>query len=312
MSSIPIVSIALKKATRALITACWTKKIEFLEAFILVRTVVICMSWAASAWLLSASTGLHSTAITLQIAFSVGLPSDTAALHLAAITMYCAKQPCALPRHVEATLKFPCCSLGGANWWDTLFRGRSHNSLAKKASRSELAPAHLKKWQKNQILTPKTASTIKNESAKPKNWSQNWLQKSCPFRRKEFLMLGFIPFTSAKGKAAPNNSFFEGFFICYSSQITCNDPYCIPCALPNIQGRPGMWPRLSLWFSEPILGAVWRSKFLRVAGVLCGVVLGICECEEVIFGVLYSFVGVALIALVFQRGCWWADELIGR
>ena len=56
-----------------------------------------------------------------------------------------AKQPCALPRHVEATLKFPCCSLGGANWIDTLFRGRSHNSLAKKASCSELAPAHLQK-----------------------------------------------------------------------------------------------------------------------------------------------------------------------
>ena len=72
-----------------------------------------------------------------------------------------AKQPCALPRHVEATLKFPCCSLGGAIWIDTLFRGRSHNSLAKKASCSELAPAHLKKWQKNQILTPKTASNLK-------------------------------------------------------------------------------------------------------------------------------------------------------
>ena len=48
---------------------------------------------------------------------------------------------------------------------------------------------------------------------------------------------------------------------------------------------------------------------MRVAGVLCGVVLGICECEEVIFGVLYSFVGVAL---VFQGACSWADELIGR
>ena len=34
--------------------------------------------------------------------------------------------------------------------------------------------------------------------------------------------------------------------------------------------------------------------------------------EAVIFGVLYSFVAVALIALVFQGGCWWADELIGR
>ena len=81
--------------------------------------------------------------------------------------------------------------------------------------------------------------------------------------------------------------------------------YWCPC--PSRQGRPGMWPRFSVWFSEPILGAVWRSKFLRVAGVLCGVVLGICECEEVIFGVLYSFVGVALMALVFQGACWWVD-----
>ena len=63
--------------------------------------------------------------------------------------------------HVEATLKFPCCSLGGANWIDTLFRGRSHNSPAKKASCSELAPAYLKKWQKNQIWTPKKASNLK-------------------------------------------------------------------------------------------------------------------------------------------------------
>ena len=110
-------------------------------------------------------------------------------------------------------LRFPCCSLGGANWIDTLFFG---NSLAKKASCSELAPARLKKWQMNQILTPKIASNLKpflasnlklfwlqplkNESAKPKNWSQNWLQKSGPFRRKEFWMLGFIHSTSAKGK----------------------------------------------------------------------------------------------------------------
>ena len=28
---------------------------------------------------------------------------------------------------------------------------------------------------------------------------------------------------------------------------------------------------------------------MRVAGVFCGVVLGFCKCEEVIFGVLYIF-----------------------
>ena len=156
-----------------------------------------------------------------------------------------AKQPCALPRHVEATLKFPCCSLGAANWIDTLFRGRSHNSLAKKASCSELAPAHLKKWQKNQILTLKTASNLKPflasnlkpflastikkwkrqaQKLKPKLASKKW-----PFSTQGILNAGLHSLHFCWGQAAPNNRFFWGFFICYSSQTTCNKGHCIPC-----------------------------------------------------------------------------------
>ena len=50
---------------------------------------------------------------------------------------------------------------------------------------------------------------------------------------------------------------------------------------------------------EPILGAVWRSKFLHVAGVLYGVILGFVSVKR-------SFVGVASKVLVFQGGCLYA------
>ena len=57
-----------------------------------------------------------------------------------------ARCPAMLKQHQQKSLQTQVSMLqfGQANWIDTLFLGRSHNSLAKKASCSELAPAHLK------------------------------------------------------------------------------------------------------------------------------------------------------------------------
>ena len=99
--------------------------------------------------------------------------------------------------------------------------------LAKKASCSELAPAHLKEMTRTRFwrqkrpqiwkpflasnLKPCLASTIEKWERQAQKLKPKLASKSDPFQRKEFWMLGFIHFTSAKGKLLQMIAFSEAF-----------------------------------------------------------------------------------------------------